>query len=48
VMTRHSDPRVGETTYRLTNLSRTEPAKSLFELPAGVTIKGTHMEVIRK
>jgi hypothetical protein len=52
VLTRHSDPRVGETTYRLVNVSRTEPAKSLFELPAGYTIKtpeaGTHMEVIRK
>jgi hypothetical protein len=33
VMTRHSDPRTGETTYRLTNISRTEPAKSLFEVP---------------
>jgi hypothetical protein len=34
VMTRHSDPRTGETTYRLTNISRTEPAKSLFEAPS--------------
>jgi len=39
VMTRHSDPRSGETTYRLTNISRTEPAKSLFEVPADFTIK---------
>jgi hypothetical protein len=39
VLTRHSDPRVGETTYRLTNISRTEPVKSLFELPAGYTVK---------
>jgi hypothetical protein len=52
VMTKHSDPRVGETTYRLTNVSRTEPEKSLFELPAGYRLKtpaaGTHMEVIKK
>ena len=52
VMTKHSDPRVGDTTYRLTNISRTEPAKSLFELPAGISIKtpeaGTHLEVIKK
>jgi hypothetical protein len=52
VLTRHSDPRVGETTYRLVNVSRTEPAKSLFELPAGYTIKmsesGTQVEVIKK
>ena len=35
VMTRHSDPRSGETTYKLTNINRTEPAKSLFEVPPG-------------
>jgi hypothetical protein len=49
VLTKHSDPRVGETTYRLTNISRTEPDKSLFELPAGVTVKEpdltTHFEI---
>ena len=53
VLTKHSDPRVGDTTYRLVNVSRTEPARSLFELPAGYTIKTpeagtTHMEVIKK
>jgi hypothetical protein len=39
VMTRHSDPRAGETTYKLTNINRTEPAKSLFEVPSDYTIK---------
>ena len=39
VMTRHNDPRTGETTYRLTNISRTEPAKSLFEVPADYTVQ---------
>ena len=39
VMSRHSDPRNGETTYKLTNISRAEPAKSLFEVPAGFTVK---------
>jgi len=39
VMTRHSDPRFGETTYKLTNINRTEQAKSLFEVPAGYNIK---------
>jgi TonB family protein len=34
IMTRHSDPRFGETTYRLTNISRGEPDHSLFEVPA--------------
>ena len=39
VMTRHDDPRTGETTYRLTNINRSEPAKSLFEVPSDYTIK---------
>jgi hypothetical protein len=39
VMTRHSDPRFGETTYKLTNISRTEPDHSLFELPSGYTLR---------
>lgn len=39
VMTRHSDPRSGETTYKLTNINRSEPAKSLFEVPSDYTIK---------
>jgi len=39
VMTKHVDPRAGETTYRLTGISRNEPNPSLFELPAGITVK---------
>src|SRR5689334_1925788 len=39
VMSHHSDPRTGETTYKLTNINRAEPAKSLFEVPAGYTVK---------
>jgi hypothetical protein len=39
VMTKHADPRSGETTYRLTGITRGEPDASLFELPAGVTIR---------
>jgi hypothetical protein len=39
VMTRHADPRMGETTYRLTGIVRGEPDPSLFEPPAGVTVK---------
>ncbi len=34
VLSKHSDPRLGETIYRLTNITRSEPAKSLFEVPA--------------
>jgi hypothetical protein len=38
-MSRHSDPRSGEIVYRLTNINRTEPDHSLFEVPANYTIK---------
>jgi hypothetical protein len=34
IVTRHTDPRTGETVTRLTNVSRAEPAHSLFEPPA--------------
>jgi TonB family protein len=40
VMTRHADPRFGESSYRLTNIDRREPAKSLFEVPVDYTVKG--------
>jgi hypothetical protein len=39
VLSKHSDPRVGENVYRLTNIKRTEPAKSLFELPADYKVE---------
>ena len=38
VLSRHSDPRFGETIFRLTNISRTEPSHSLFEVPADYRI----------
>lgn len=34
VMSRQSDPRFGETMYRLTNVTQGEPAADLFEVPA--------------
>ena len=34
IMTRHSDPRTGDLTWRLTNINRTEPDPSLFRVPA--------------
>ena len=43
VMSRHSDPRNGETTYKLTNINRADPAKSLFEVPPGFTVKEMQM-----
>lgn len=39
VLTKQSDPRFGETTYRLTNIQRAEPAQSLFEPPQGYTVQ---------
>ena len=38
VMTRNSDPRSGETVYRLTNLVRNEPSADLFKLPSDYTV----------
>ncbi|MEK7257957.1 MAG: hypothetical protein AAB316_24575 [Bacteroidota bacterium] len=38
VLSKHKDPRFGETIYRLTNINRGEQAKSLFEVPAGYSI----------
>jgi C4-type Zn-finger protein len=39
VMTRHTDPRAGETVYRLTNINRVEPDHSLFEVPGDYTLR---------
>lgn len=41
VMSKHSDPRFGETTYKLTGINRSEPARSLFEVPSDYTISET-------
>jgi hypothetical protein len=38
VFSRRSDPRTGETVMRYTNIARTEPAHSLFEVPADYKI----------
>jgi hypothetical protein len=38
VLTKNSDPRMGETTYRLTNIDRSEPDPSLFQVPADYTV----------
>jgi hypothetical protein len=38
VYSKHSDPRFGEQTYRLTNINRSEPDPSLFDVPAGYRI----------
>jgi len=35
IMSKHSDPRTGDESFRLTNISRGEPAAYLFQLPVG-------------
>ena len=39
VLSTHRDPRFGETTYRLTGITRGEPEKSLFEVPSDYTVR---------
>jgi hypothetical protein len=39
VYTKHSDPRSGDTVFRLDNLKREEPAASLFAVPSDYTVK---------
>lgn len=39
LMTKHSDPRSGETTYSLSNIMRAEPRAGTFDVPADYTIK---------
>ncbi|PYQ02798.1 MAG: hypothetical protein DMF82_14955 [Acidobacteria bacterium] len=39
VLSTHRDPRFGETTYRLTGITRGEPDKSLFEVPSDYTVR---------
>ena len=48
VMTKHSDPRMGETTYKLTRINRSEPARSLFEIPADYDVKENPMTPLRR
>jgi hypothetical protein len=39
ILTKHNDPRVGETIYRVTNIARSEPDQSLFQMPADYTVR---------
>jgi hypothetical protein len=38
VLSKHTDPRTGTTEYRLTQINRSEPAASLFQVPADYTV----------
>lgn len=39
VMSKRTDPRSGENTFRLTNISRAEPSSTLFEVPANYSVQ---------
>ena len=39
VLRKSSDPRFGDTVYRLVNIQRSEPPASLFEVPADFTVR---------
>jgi hypothetical protein len=41
VLTKHADPRMGESSYRLLNIIRAEPDRSLFMVPPDYTVKET-------
>ena len=48
VLTRHADPRMGETTYRLVNVSRSEPDRLLFQVPADYTVQDRPQMMMRQ
>lgn len=50
VYSKHSDPMVGETSYRLTNIVRGEPSHTLFEVPPDYTVQEipVRTRIIRK
>lgn len=48
VMSKQSDPRVGVTTYRLTNINLDEPSPDLFQVPAGYTVEEGPAQIIIK
>lgn len=49
VMSRHSDPRMGENTYRLVGINRGEPDPALFRVPDGYRIvEGPGLQMFQK
>lgn len=47
LLTKHSDPRVGASTYRVTSIRREEPAAALFTVPSDYTVKDVMANVTR-
>ncbi len=47
ILTTHSDPRSGQTTYKLTNIQRLEQVRSLFEMPSNYTVATQNLPGLR-
>jgi hypothetical protein len=47
IMSKHSDPRMGETLYKLTNIRRSDPHPSLFQVPSDYTMETAEGPMIR-
>ena len=45
VYSKRSDPRIGETTYSLTGLQRSEPSKLVFEIPSDYKVTDGKMMI---
>jgi hypothetical protein len=48
VMSKRSDPRIGETCYTVTNIQRSEPAASLFVVPSDYTVTAGKNKMFRR
>jgi hypothetical protein len=48
VLRKHSDPRMGDSTYRLTDIKRNEPDAALFQPPPGTKVSVEPMLELRK
>ncbi|HEY2115790.1 MAG TPA: hypothetical protein VGJ51_11900 [Candidatus Angelobacter sp.] len=48
VLRKHSDPRLGETVFRLTDIKRNEPDASLFQPPAGTKLRSEPLIELHK
>jgi hypothetical protein len=46
VMSKTEDPRMGETTYKLTNIQRSEPSADLFQIPSDYTERSQPTNVL--
>jgi hypothetical protein len=47
VLSKHSDPRSGDSIYRLSAIKREEPAAALFTVPSDYTVKDVMANVAR-